>query len=107
MIRIEKINPLVFFILVTVLLTSLVISPILTLFLMSLKSSGGIWQHLIDTVHLRYISNTVLLMVWVGAIALVIAIVPAWLVSNYCFHLSRILDWILILPAACPAYLVA
>ena len=107
MIRIEKIDALVFFILITVILTSLVISPILTLFLMSLKSSGGIWQHLIDTVLLRYIINTVILMVGVGAIAFVIAIVPAWLVSNYRFRLSKVLDWILILPAACPAYLVA
>ena len=105
--RLVKFNPLVFLVSGTVLFTVLVSSPILALFMMSFKSSGGVWQHLIDTVLFKYISNTILLMLGVALVSFFIAIVPAWLVSNYYFPLSKILDWALILPAACPAYLVA
>ncbi len=105
--KLAKPDPLIFFISGTVIFTLLVISPILALFIMSLESSGGVWQHLIDTVLWKYIFNTLILMVGVAVFSFIIAIIPAWLISNYRFSQSKFLDWILVLPAACPAYLVA
>ena len=105
--KLAKVDPLVFFVSGALIFTALVISPILALFLMSFGSSSGVWQHLIDTVLLKYIINTVTLMVGVALVSFIIAIIPAWLISNYHFPLCKILDWILVLPAACPAYLVA
>ena len=46
-------------------------------------------------------------MVGVIFLALFISIIPAWLVSNYDFKFAKFFDWILVLPIACPAYLVA
>jgi iron(III) transport system permease protein len=46
-------------------------------------------------------------MVGVLALALLFGITTAWIVTNYDFPLKKYVDLILILPAACPAYLVA
>ena len=105
--RLSKFNPIVFFISGTVIFIVFVISPILALFIMSFENSSGVWQHLIDTVLTKYVINTVVLMVGVSLVSFVVAIVPAWLISNYNFSLSNLMDWVLVLPAACPAYLVA
>ncbi len=105
--KLLKLDPVVFLVSATILFAILLVSPVCALFVMSLKSSEGIWQHLIDTVLLKYILNTVTLMGGVALLSLMIAIIPAWLISNYYFPFCRTLDWILILPAACPAYLVA
>lgn len=47
----------------------LLLGPVVALILKALGDSGGLWVHLIDTVLLRYISNTLLLMVGVGILA--------------------------------------
>ena len=95
--KLAKPDPLIFFISGTVIFTLLVISPILALFIMSLESSGGVWQHLIDTVLWKYIINTLILMVGVAVFSFIIAIIPAWLISNYRFSHSKFLDWILVM----------
>mgnify|MGYP001166641975 FL=1 len=105
--RLVKPNPLIFFTSGSIIFTFLLISPVLALFVMSLDSSDGVWEHLVDTVLLKYISNTMMLMIGVASVSLLLAVIPAWIISNYHFPFSKILDWILILPAACPAYLVA
>ena len=105
--RLVKPNPLIFFTSGSIIFTLLLISPVLALFVMSLDSSDGVWEHLVDTVLLKYISNTMMLMIGVASVSLLLAVIPAWIISNFHFPFSKILDWILILPAACPAYLVA
>jgi iron(III) transport system permease protein len=66
-----------------------------------------IWQHLRDTVMKEYVVNSLVLMLGVGAMTLVLGIVPAWLVTMCRFPMSRILEWALLLPLAMPAYIIA
>ena len=91
----------------TIFFSFLFFCPIVALLIMSSNTSNGIWQHLIDTVLFEYIYNTLVLMIGVIFLSLIISVIPAWLVSNYNFRFSKFVDWILVLPIACPAYLVA
>ncbi len=66
-----------------------------------------IWAHLADTVLTDYIFNSLMLIIGVGIFSLIIGVVPAWLVTMYRFPLSRYLEWLLLLPMAMPAYIIA
>ncbi len=66
-----------------------------------------IWQHLADTVLWVYVGNSALLMVGVGALALVLGLAPAWLVSAYDFPGRSTFEWSLVLPLAIPTYIIA
>ena len=46
-------------------------------------------------------------MVGVSTFVLILGVGSAWLVSRYEFNGRKLFDWLLMLPAACPAYLVA
>lgn len=43
----------------------------------------------------------------VGAITLIFGVTTAWIVAAYQFRFSKLLDMVILLPIACPAYLVA
>jgi iron(III) transport system permease protein len=75
--------------------------------MMSANTNDSIWQHLIDTVLFKYVYNTIFLMIGVMLLSLFISVIPAWIISNFSFRFSKFFDWILVLPIACPAYLVA
>lgn len=66
-----------------------------------------IWAHLIDTVLTDYILNSLTLLIGVGIISLILGVIPAWLVTMYRFPFSRYLEWLLLLPMAMPAYIIA
>ena len=46
-------------------------------------------------------------MIGVAILALIYGVTTAWVVTNYEFRFKKLFDLLLILPAACPAYLVA
>ena len=69
--------------------------------------SGGLWRHLVDTVLATYVTNTVLLMGGVGGVAIVFGVSSAWVISRYDFAGRDMLEWMLLLPAAIPAYIIA
>lgn len=83
------------------------IAPIAVIFLLALGDSQEILAHLISTVLPLYISNTIILMLGTGGIALIIGVSMAWLVSRYEFPFRRQLALMLILPAAIPSYIIA
>lgn len=89
------------------LISSLLAIPIIVVFSSVFFSSGGIWQHLLDTVLKDYIVNSLLLMSGVSILVLILGILPAWLVTMYRFPGSQILEWALLLPLAIPAYIIA
>ena len=91
----------------TLIFSILFLCPIIALFIISANNSDGIWEHLFETVLFKYVYNTVILMVGVIFLSLFISIIPAWFISNYDFKFAKFFDWILVLPIACPAYLVA
>ena len=83
------------------------LAPILAVFAAASGDSGGLWGHLFETVLPRYVANTLLLMAGVGGVSLVFGVSTAWVVTRYDFFGRRILEWMLVLPFAVPAYLIA
>ena len=65
------------------------------------------WSHLYDYVLIKYIKNSLILVIGVSISVLVIGITTAWLVTNYNFSCKNIFEWALILPFAVPPYILA
>ena len=65
------------------------------------------WQHLIDTLLADYVVNSLLLMLGVSIGVLSIGVICAWLTSMCEFPGRKILSWLLLLPLAIPAYIIA
>ena len=93
--------------LVTILLCCFLLGPIAALVLAASGDSGGLWEHLVDTVLATYVINTLLLMGGVGGVAIVFGISSAWVISRYDFAGRGVFEWMLLLPAAIPAYIIA
>ncbi len=81
--------------------------PVLTVFVTALQPPGAVWRHLVDTVLADYVRDSVLLMLGVGAGALLIGVPAAWLSSIHEFPGRRLFEWALLLPMAIPAYIIA
>lgn len=65
-----------------IILTALVFAvPVLTIASFLIQPSAEIWQHLIDTVLIDYLTNSALLMVGVGFGTFSIGVTCAWLTS--------------------------
>ena len=90
-----------------ILLCGLILGPVLAVLVAAFGDSGGLWSHLYDTILRRYISNTLILMAGVGVVAIGFGVSSAWVISRYDFAGRRILEWMLLLPAAIPAYIIA
>ena len=90
-----------------ILLCGLILGPVLAVLVAAFGDSGGLWSHLYDTVLGRYISNTLILMAGVGVVAIGFGVSSAWVINRYDFAGRRILEWMLLLPAAIPAYIIA
>lgn len=81
--------------------------PVLVVASRLLVPSGDIMAHLASTVLPGYVVNTLLLALGVGAGTLVVGTGTAWLVTMCAFPGRRLLAWLLLLPLAVPAYIVA
>ena len=94
---------------ILVLLTLLIGLPIYTLLfkLISSEGSGEVWSHLVDTVLIDYVLNSVGLVIVVSALTLLIGVSAAWVVSTCDIPLRRHFEWVLILPLAIPTYIAA
>lgn len=88
------------------LLTALICLPIAAV-LLHLTESGPEWTHLVKTVLPGYLLNTLVLVVSVACVALILGVVPAWLVTVYEFPGRKLFSWLLILPLALPTYVAA
>lgn len=94
-------------VLVQLCLTMVITLPMLFIALAALGDNQGLLGHLLETVLLRYLGNTLLLMAGVGVLATLFGVSTAWLVSRYDFPGRSLLSWMLVLPLAMPAYLIA
>ncbi len=81
--------------------------PVLAIFWLAFSPAENIWPHLADTVLPRYLFNTAILMVGVSISVFLIGVSSAYLVSTYAFPLRTCFEWLLILPLAVPAYVIA
>ena len=85
----------------------LIATPILFVFSSVFTKSSNIWRHLAATVLQDYIINSCWLMLLVGTGVCIIGVGTAWLVTMCRFWGSKWLEWLLLLPLAAPAYLLA
>ncbi len=88
-------------------IAALVAAPIATVVWLAFNPVENIWPHMMRTTLPRYMTNTLLLMVGVGAVTAIAGSVTAWLVSMYRFPGARVLEYALLLPLAVPAYVGA
>ncbi|MDG1376449.1 MAG: iron ABC transporter permease [Yoonia sp.] len=84
-----------------------VLLPIVAIIWFAFHPTDNIWPHLIATTLPRYLSNTAILMVSVGALSAAIGTGAAWLVVMYRFPGRLWLQWALLMPLAVPAYVGA
>ena len=70
-------------------------------------ADADIWAHLVDNQLFELVRNTVGLVVLTALFALLIGASLAWLVAMYDFPLRKYLQWLLVLPLAVPAYVMA
>ncbi|MFO0217370.1 MAG: iron ABC transporter permease, partial [Burkholderiales bacterium] len=67
----------------------------------------GAWQHIRATTLADLLSNSILLLSIVGIGAASIGTGTAWLTARYNWWGRRTLEWMLVLPLAMPAYVMA
>ena len=65
------------------------------------------WNHIIDNVLLDYFINSLSLAIGVGFLSFIFGTVTAWLTSIYDFPFRKIISWLLLMPLAMPAYIIA
>ena len=88
-------------------LSSLTLLPLIVLFLFFLHPQHDIWQHLVATLLAELAINTVVLATGVVLGTLVIGVTLAWLVGVCDFPGRKHFAWVLVLPMAIPAYVLA
>jgi iron(III) transport system permease protein len=89
------------------LLASLLCLPIVAVLAGVFSDATPIWEHLRATVLGAYISNSLWLMVGVGLLTMVMGTGTAWLVTLCQFPGRGVAQWMLLLPMAAPAYILA
>jgi iron(III) transport system permease protein len=88
-------------------LTAALATPILVVLASVFVPTEGAWARLAALTLPSYIANTVWLLLGVGAGVLIVGVGTAWIITMYRFPGSRMCEWILLLPMAVPAYLLA
>ena len=66
-----------------------------------------LWAHLFDTVLADYVTNSLLLALGVAVLSAGIGTLTAWTVARYQFVGRSVVQWLLLLPMAIPAYIMA
>ena len=83
------------------------VTPLCVIAFQLFSPSNEGWQHLAATVLPEYIFNTIALLISVTIGVVLIGTTCAWLVSHYQFPGRDSLQWLLVLPLAMPAYVIA
>ncbi|WP_412973340.1 ABC transporter permease [Glaciecola sp. MF2-115] len=81
--------------------------PIFVIFVSFFSWDSAIWQHLSSTVLPKYITNSLILAFGVGFGATLLGTYLAWLIVNFQFYGRRLVQWLVLLPLAMPAYIIA
>ncbi|BBP44150.1 ABC transporter permease [Thiosulfativibrio zosterae] len=89
------------------LLLLILLLPTLQLFSGWFESDPELWQHFADTLLPELVSNTLLLLLGVTLGTLLLGVGLAWLVVMVEFPGRKTFSWLLLLPFAMPAYVLA
>ncbi|ELI5738541.1 iron ABC transporter permease [Vibrio fluvialis] len=90
----------------SVALATLLVLPILAIFVTAIGQTDDVFAHLLSTVMPTYAFNTVVLTLSVMALALLFGIPSAWLMAMCRLPGEKVLQWALVLPLAIPGYIV-
>ncbi|MGJ8682300.1 ABC transporter permease [Paraglaciecola sp.] len=82
-------------------------APIALVFSSLAFPQPDVWQHLFETVLSDYIVNSLLLAFGVGVLVVCIGTPLAWFIARYEFYGRKQIKWIVLLPMAMPAYILA
>lgn len=85
----------------------LLIVPIMSVATSMITGDGGAWSHIVRTILPDLIANSLLLAALVAVGVGVIGTFCAWLTANHEFPGRAAFEWLLILPLAMPAYVMA
>ncbi|MBL8522914.1 MAG: iron ABC transporter permease, partial [Betaproteobacteria bacterium] len=85
----------------------LLIVPILSIAISMVTGDGGAWSHIARTVLPDLIANSLLLAALVAVGVGLVGTICAWLTANHEFPGRTAFEWLLILPLAMPAYVMA
>ncbi|MEM6902285.1 MAG: iron ABC transporter permease [Pseudomonadota bacterium] len=89
------------------LLALLMAIPVLVVLYRLAAPADDIWRHLTDTVLGLYVSNSLILVIGTTLASVVVGVGCAWLVATCSFPGRGWMRWLLLAPAALPAYVVA
>lgn len=89
------------------LIVMVVSAPLLAVFSYIGAPTDGLWTHLVETRLGEYLRNTLILALGVGGLTLTFGTGCAWLVTMYWFPGRSWFEWLLVLPLAMPAYVLA
>lgn len=82
----------------------LIILPTLNISLKLFNETSENWPHIKEYLLMDYIVNTASIVVFGGALTMIIGTSLAWLVTAFKFPLSKFFKWSLLLPLAVPPY---
>ena len=102
--RLPRINGLTLTTLIAALCVAL---PIIVVCSFVIFGDSNAWDHLLDTLLGRYAFNSLVLSVFVAIGVMALGIPSAWIISVYRFKGRNLLSWLLLLPMAYPAYILA
>jgi iron(III) transport system permease protein len=88
-------------------LALLVAVPLLVVFSGWLQPSTEVWSHLAETLLSQLFINTIKLVIGVGLGVMLLGVSLAWLTARCEFPGRSLFDWMLMLPLAIPAYVMA
>lgn len=86
---------------------ALLATPLLALLWALSQPQWDVWQHLADTVLRDYVTHSFLLALFVGIGCAVLGTVLAWCCHFFHFPGRPVFEWLLLLPLAMPAYIIA
>ena len=86
---------------------ALVILPLVSVGVMALGGARTDWAHLWSTIMPRYLLNSVVMMLSVGALATLIGTTMAWIIASREFPGRGFLQFALMMPLAIPSYVAA
>ena len=103
----KKISAALIFQVPALIIVLFILAPIFNIIFVSLGDNKDLLSHLMETVLPRYFFNTIILIFGVGILATIFGVSSGWIISRYNFWGRKTLSWMLVLPAAIPAYLIA
>ncbi|RPF53991.1 iron(III) transport system permease protein [Aquisalibacillus elongatus] len=91
----------------SIIFVSLILLPNLSIIVQFFSESNDNWTHIKEHMLSTYITNSIILILFVGVFTALIGTSLAWLISAYDFPLRGFFKWGLILPLAIPPYIGA